>query len=186
MTQVLKQKPKKVSAKLNKILNNIGGLFGKLNAQVELAFKVGEEEGFTENEIADLVRNKMKEAGYNMNTIWRALKENHPGVIQKGHKSSTKSRTSGVTNKGKVDYQLDPEEKDFDELLAWENDLPGFPPELLLRYTVQLIKVSREEIKQLKDQLEDFTKKWTKTSAQKISSLEKENAALKSKEEVKK
>ena len=192
MTQVLKQKQKKVSAKLNKILDNITGLFGKLNVQVELAFKVGKEEGFTENEIAHLVRQKMKTAGYTYETIATVLKANHPDVIQQGHKrnsgtkTSRKSGTSSVTNKGKVDYQLDPEEKDFDELLAWENDLPGFPPELLLRYTIQLIKVSRQEVQQLKEQLEDFTKKWTKTSAQKISSLEKENAALKSKEEVKK
>ena len=130
-----KEKPKKVSAKLNKILNDIGGLFGKLNVKIELAFKVGKEEGFTENEIAHLVRQKMKQAGYTYETITTVLRENHPDVIQQGHKrnsgtkTSRKSGTSGVTNKGNVDYQFDPEEKDFEELLAWETDLPGFPPE---------------------------------------------------------
>jgi hypothetical protein len=52
--------------------------------------------------------------------------------------------------KRKIDYQLEPEEKDFEELLAWENDLPGFPADLLLRYTKQLIKLSRELQERLK------------------------------------
>ena len=79
------------------------------------------------------------------------LKINHPDVIQKqNHKRFRKSEPSSVTKKGNVDYQFDPEEKDFEELLAWESDLPGFPPELLLRYTIQLIKVSLKEITALR------------------------------------
>jgi hypothetical protein len=198
MTQVLKhkRKAKKVSPKLNRILDNISGLFGKLNAQVELAFKVGKEEGFTENEIAYLVRQKMKEAGYNKNTITNIMRKIDPDLIgQQGPKNSqkigisvnkekefdaldlVKKALSGSAvdiqplkrksafdryaeeeeeeeqrqqQKRKIDYQLEPEEKDFEELLAWENDLPGFPADLLLRYTKQLIKVSRELQEKLK------------------------------------
>ena len=97
MAQTTIQKKKKVSPKLNKILNTISGLFGKLNVQVELAFKVGKEEGFSENEIAHLVRQKMKEAGYGYTRIWQVLKETHPNVIQQGHKSFHKPKTSSVT-----------------------------------------------------------------------------------------
>jgi hypothetical protein len=101
MTQVLKHK--KLSPKLNKILNNISGVFGKLNAQVDLAFKVGKDEGFSEKEIADLVRQKMKEAGYGYTRIWQVLKENHPDVIGKqGRKNFHKLKVSG-TKENKFD-----------------------------------------------------------------------------------
>lgn len=52
---------------------------------------------YTEKTIAKWIRVQMKEAGYHPNTAWRLLRDKHPDVIQQGHKTSTKSRTYGVT-----------------------------------------------------------------------------------------
>lgn len=161
MTTVLKQK-KKVSKRLQTLLDSVSQQVLKLENTVKKVYKIGREDGFTDMEIGDMLRAAMKKGGYTDRTIRNHLPESAKH-IEFANKRAEKSSASKHGTKAKavtkqkvqnkehtVDYQLEPEEKDFDELLAWENDLPGFPPELLLRYTIQLIKVSKEQIRILK------------------------------------
>ena len=211
-------KPIKISTNLGTIIYNIETQFGKLSDLVDQAFKVGKRDGLSEKIIGDIVRVSLKKAKYNRHTFAVLVRDKYPGALQQGHKSGTKSATSGSSNKvsqptinapsaiaipsptataaattiepvkndsedvfaktyrvrNPFKFEFDPEEKTFEELLTFETDVPRFPPELLLKYTIRLAKVSREKVRQLNAQLEDFTKVET------MSALEKESEELKS------
>ena len=71
-----KKEKKKVSEKLAKILDQIGRGFAKLDENIKKALRLGKEEGLTEKETGDLIREAMKKGGYTDRSIRNHLPDN--------------------------------------------------------------------------------------------------------------
>lgn len=91
-TQIQKQKPSK---KLEQLLADLGPDFSKLETKKDAIFEQGRKEGFSNMEIGDLVRSKMKEH-YSDRTIRRLLpdtaKQQQDHSKQKADKMSASER----------------------------------------------------------------------------------------------
>jgi hypothetical protein len=55
-----KENKKDVSKKLSDVLDNIGNMFADLGTQIQIAFHIGREDGFTDIQIGDMIRTKLK------------------------------------------------------------------------------------------------------------------------------
>jgi len=86
---------KKYSKKLEQLLADLGPDFGKLETKIDVIFEQGRKEGFSDMEIGDLVRSKMKEH-YSDRTIRRLLpdtaKQQQDHSKQKADKMSASER----------------------------------------------------------------------------------------------
>lgn len=96
-----KKEKKKISEKLAKILDQIGRGFAKLDESIKKALRIGKEEGLTEKETGDLIREAMKKGGYTTRTI-----RNH---LPKGAKHVEKTKKSLHKDEEKdSSYEHDP------------------------------------------------------------------------------